>query len=77
MLFSLKPENLYQFFMKATQLEEVLQWYGEAKEDLVSARDCLERKAAQRDNHCKALKKMEKRHKQYQQIDEQKHGMYE
>ena len=34
MLFSLKAEKLYEFFMKATQLEEVLNWYHEAGDDL-------------------------------------------
>ena len=38
MLFSLKAEKLYEFFMKATQLEEVLNWYHEAGDDLEIAK---------------------------------------
>ena len=61
--------------MKATQLEEVLNWYQEAKADLKSADETLKRKRAQAQQHKKDLIKCQKTHKLYLQMDEQKHGI--
>merc|ERR1712203_846 len=60
MLFSLKANLLYKFFMKATQLDDVLKWYDEARCELQAASDALKKKKKQGSQHLKELNKCEK-----------------
>lgn len=72
MLFSLKGENLYRFFMKATQLDDVVKWYHEASSELAVANDALKKKKIQCLQHKKDLDKCEKLLQFYLEIDEKK-----
>ena len=58
--------------MKATQLDDVLNWYEEASFELKVARDALERKKIQCLQHKKDLEKSEKLLQFYLEIDEKK-----
>ena len=72
MLFSLKGENLYKFFMKATQLEDILGLYADACVELNDAKRTLERKKGQTIQLKKNLSDLKKKFKFYLDIDEKK-----
>ena len=75
MLFSLKGENLYKFFMKATQLEDILGLYEDACIELSHAKSILERKKGQTKQLKKNLSECKKKFKFYLDIDEKKRNV--
>ena len=61
--------------MKATQLDDVLDWYHEASNELRGANDALKRKKNQCHQHKRELDKCEKLFQFYLEMDEKKRKM--